>query len=392
MIKVQVVNQGITEVKVDVIVNAANEKLSWGGGVCGAIFRDCGDSKLQKECDKIGYCPTGSAVITNCYSVNAKKIIHAVGPIYKDHTSDDQLYNAYYNSLILANDNELSSIAFPSISTGIYGFPIRRASKIALKAVYDFEMKYSNSCIKDVYFTVIDNDTQYCFEKAVKEYKYAYSTIQELLDNMQIGYELSDSIFLELPFYYMFLNNEISKEDLLDRISYFKNIARYENKEDYNFIRFVKNQVNQIESRVKEVKERDTHGNIDFQKESGIWYYWATKISFWQGGDPDFDSMPENFKIFYFGKPPAYSEYLNLSFLNKEVYDNVKYKEYLKSEDAKFIPTYYDGMYGKVTPAYCESCIFNKEGFCYCYNLERSAVLAKVGIEALNKCEYHVSE
>ena len=136
-----VIKAGITKAKVDVIVNAANKYLKRGGGVCGAIFRDCNHSNdLQIECDKLAPINVGGAVITNAYDLPAKYIIHAVGPIYSnDKESSKLLRNAYYNSLKLADEKGLVSIAFPSISTGIFGYPLDKAARIAVNTMKEFK-------------------------------------------------------------------------------------------------------------------------------------------------------------------------------------------------------------------------------------------------------------
>jgi len=142
MADIEVVIGDITTLNVDVIVNAANEGLLAGGGVCGAIFAAAGADELSAACAEIGSCPTGSAVITDSCalrSVGIKYIVHAVGPIWPiaDEESDqarlldEQLAGAYRESLSLAESVGASSIAFPAISTGIYGFPVERAANIA---------------------------------------------------------------------------------------------------------------------------------------------------------------------------------------------------------------------------------------------------------------------
>ncbi len=125
--KINIIKGDITELSVDAIVNAANEDLLGGDGVCGAIFSKAGWAQLQAECDKIGHCDTGNAVITKGYNLKAKYVIHAVDPIYRGDESKELLAGAYYNSLRVANDNNIRSIAFPSISTGIYGYPLDKA-------------------------------------------------------------------------------------------------------------------------------------------------------------------------------------------------------------------------------------------------------------------------
>ncbi len=124
----------IAEEKVDVIVNAANTGLRGGGGVDGAIHRAAGSVVLE-ECKKIGGCKTGEAVMTTAGKLKAKKIIHTPGPVWKGGSSGEQelLRNSYKNSFKLAENAGLRTIAFPSISTGVYGYPIEEAAKIALK-------------------------------------------------------------------------------------------------------------------------------------------------------------------------------------------------------------------------------------------------------------------
>jgi O-acetyl-ADP-ribose deacetylase (regulator of RNase III) len=129
----------ITNESTEAIANAANSGLRGGGGVDGAIHR-AGGPKIMEECRKIGGCPTGSAVITTGGDLKAKYVIHAVGPVYKDGTKGEErlLASAYSKCLEIASDKGIKSIAFPSISTGVYGYPIGDASKTALKTVIDY--------------------------------------------------------------------------------------------------------------------------------------------------------------------------------------------------------------------------------------------------------------
>jgi O-acetyl-ADP-ribose deacetylase (regulator of RNase III) len=143
MKRIELVRGDITTLEVDAIVNAANSELMGGGGVDGAIHHAAGP-KLLEECLKIKErqdgCPPGEAVITSGANLKAKFVIHAVGPIWTDgNASEDHLLaNAYRNSLELAVSNSVKTIAFPNISTGIYGFPKKRAAEIAIREVKDF--------------------------------------------------------------------------------------------------------------------------------------------------------------------------------------------------------------------------------------------------------------
>ena len=127
----------ITELAVDAIVNAANAQLILGGGVAGAI-REKGGSSIQRECDQIGGTFVGGAVITGAGNLKANYVIHAVGPRMGEGDEDAKLENATYNTLRLAVDNNLESVAFPAISTGIFGFPVDRCAKIMIRTTRQF--------------------------------------------------------------------------------------------------------------------------------------------------------------------------------------------------------------------------------------------------------------
>ncbi|MBE8954691.1 MAG: macro domain-containing protein [Quinella sp. 2Q5] len=136
----KILSEDITRLKVDAIVNAANTNLLAGGGVCGAIFRAAGQRELQAACDKLAPIRTGEAVITSGFNLPAKFVIHTAGPIWHggDRGEAQLLRACYTNSLKLAAENNLTSVAFPLISSGIYGYPPRDALKVAVSAIEDF--------------------------------------------------------------------------------------------------------------------------------------------------------------------------------------------------------------------------------------------------------------
>jgi len=157
--KLIVIKGDITKLNVDAIVNAANHSLLGGGGVDGAIHRAAG-RELYEECKTLGGCNTGDAKITKGYKLPAKYVIHTVGPIYgrEGGNEADLLANCYKNSLTLAVAHNVRTIAFPSISTGAYGYPIEMASKIAVTTVKNF-LDEKKGYVEKVYFvTFSDTD------------------------------------------------------------------------------------------------------------------------------------------------------------------------------------------------------------------------------------------
>lgn len=171
----QIIHNNITEMQTDAIVNAANTNLWAGGGVCGAIFKKAASFELNKECLKLAPIKTGEAVITNGYHLLAKKIIHAVGPIYKDgnHNEAALLESAYLNALKLAVENNCHSIAFPLISSGIYGYPKTEALQVAVDTIGKFLMQDD----LDVYIVVFERESvqisNYLYDN-VSHYIHAY--------------------------------------------------------------------------------------------------------------------------------------------------------------------------------------------------------------------------
>jgi len=172
-VKLRIIQGDITQQTTDAIVNAANPSLMGGGGVDGAIHRAGGPAILE-ECKQIvarqGRLPTGKAVITTGGNLKAKHVIHTVGPIWHGgNTGEPELLaSAYHQSLTLAAKNNLSSISFPSISTGAYGYPVDQASRVAIDAVIAF-LSQSTTSIKEVTFVLFDAQTLGVYASALKE-------------------------------------------------------------------------------------------------------------------------------------------------------------------------------------------------------------------------------
>jgi O-acetyl-ADP-ribose deacetylase (regulator of RNase III) len=156
----------ITEMQTDAIVNAANAQLVLGGGVAGAIRRK-GGPQIQQECNKIGGTYVGGAVITTGGDLKAKYVIHAVGPRMGEGDEDSKLKNATLNSLKLADENNLKSITFPAISTGIFGYPIQRCAEIMLKATIEYLKGQTG--LEKVVFCLFGRDSYKVFEEQLKQ-------------------------------------------------------------------------------------------------------------------------------------------------------------------------------------------------------------------------------
>ena len=193
MLTIEIIKGNIVDCDTEAIVNAVNEDLIGGSGVCGAIFEEAGYEEMQEACDKIGHCDIGEAVITDGFNLKAKYVIHTVGPIYCDsrraykytieeiekigydniiineELSNKQLYNAYTNSLKLAEENGIKSIAFPTISAGAYGYPIDLACKIEIDAINDYRKNNQNSCIEKVVICAFMDETYDALTKLYKE-------------------------------------------------------------------------------------------------------------------------------------------------------------------------------------------------------------------------------
>lgn len=170
----EIIRNDITKLSVDAIVNAANTALKMGGGVCGAIFSAAGAEKLQAECESIGTCNVGEAVMTSGYSLPAQYIIHTVGPIWGGGSSGEAqlLRNCYTNSLTLALQQGCESIAFPLISSGIYGYPRDQALQIAISAISEFLLNHE----MNVHLVVYD-------KKAFRLSAKLFSAIKRYIDD-----------------------------------------------------------------------------------------------------------------------------------------------------------------------------------------------------------------
>ena len=164
MDRIEIIRGDITRLQVDAIVNAANSTLLGGGGVDGAIHRASGP-KLLEECRRLNGCPAGEARITRGYDLPAGYVIHTVGPVWHggNQGEPELLASCYRNSLQLAESKDLKTIAFPNISTGVYGYPKEKAAQIAINAVKEFLNKSSK--IEKVVFVAFDEENYNLYQK-----------------------------------------------------------------------------------------------------------------------------------------------------------------------------------------------------------------------------------
>ena len=167
--RIEVVQSDITKQKVDAIVNAANNSLLGGGGVDGAIHRVAGPELLE-ECSKLKGCPTGEAKITQGYRLPAKWVIHTVGPIWRggNYKEDEYLAQCYQSCFTLTEKYLLKTVAFPSISTGAYRFPLECATKIAVTETINFLKR--NNLVKKIIFVCFNNRVYDCYASELKKY------------------------------------------------------------------------------------------------------------------------------------------------------------------------------------------------------------------------------
>ena len=167
MINVVPIAADITTLDVDAIVNAANTSLFGGSGVCGAIFDAAGYEDMDVACKEIGNCEYGEAVVTPGFKLRARHVIHTVGPVYGQHhgAEPDILTSCYWQSLRVAEARQLQSIAFPLISTGVYGYPKREAVSVALKAIRQYSEDTPESSIKQVVMCAYSDEDQRLIER-----------------------------------------------------------------------------------------------------------------------------------------------------------------------------------------------------------------------------------
>ena len=216
-----IVRNDITKMKVDAIVNSANTRLEPGGGVCGVIFRAAGTQELQEECNAIGHCERGEAVITKGYNLPARYIIHTVGPVWSGGKSGEALClrACYINSLRIAESNGCNSVAFPLISSGIYGYPKEEALQVALSAIKEFLLTHE----LNVYLVVYDRESFTISKELFKDIKryiddnyvdenISYSRSQNAADSSRKRHQRERRF--ELNVAYNISISEMDKEDM----------------------------------------------------------------------------------------------------------------------------------------------------------------------------------
>ena len=185
----------ITKLKVDAIVNAANSSLLGGGGVDGAIHRAAGPGLLN-ECRTLNGCRTGEAKITGGYNLPAKHVIHTVGPIYSGSISDaEDLRNCYWNSLEVAKANDLHSIAFPGISTGVYGYPKKDAARIALKTVKEW-LEANSAYEMEITIVNFSEEDYLIYQTAFDHIRDAFNRVQKNLAGFASSADFSNTTIL----------------------------------------------------------------------------------------------------------------------------------------------------------------------------------------------------
>ncbi|WP_211653357.1 macro domain-containing protein [Planococcus alpniumensis] len=213
----QIVRNDITKMTTDAIVNAANSNLKMGGGVCGAIFRAAGPKQLQKACDRVGHCAVGEAVPTDGFELNAKYIIHTVGPVWEGGGRNEEvlLRNCYRNSLELAIELGCESIAFPLISTGIFGYPKESALRVATEEINEFLNEHD----MDVYLVVLDKQS---FGLSQKLYESIETFINEqeasVLEEQAVRYQDRREMEIPMSAPIEIVEQQLSLEEFLEEV------------------------------------------------------------------------------------------------------------------------------------------------------------------------------
>ena len=231
MTKFTLIKADITALIVDAIVNAANSSLLGGGGVDGAIHRAAGP-ELLKECQQLGGCKTGEAKITKGYRLPAKYVIHTVGPVWRggEHEEYKQLSSCYKNSIRLALENEVATIAFPCISNGVYGYPITKSALLALNSV-DVAIG-RDSPIQEVIFCCYSDEDLKVYQDALAEKKKNDTAIDNMFNSDEPEVEIPE--FLEAP------KEELNKkiQELLDMVRRYALLAEQPVKYEDNLLRW----------------------------------------------------------------------------------------------------------------------------------------------------------
>ena len=262
----QIVHNDITLMNTEAIVNAANTHLQQGGGVCGAIFQAAGEGALQKECNKIGTCPVGQAVITKGYQLPAKYVIHAVGPIWNGGNlgEDKLLASTYRSSLELAKKYKLKSIAFPLISSGIYGYPKEDALSIAVTEISEFLLDNE----MEIYLVVYDRKAIALSEKLFTEINHYINTYyddnHEFKVNRSVASNQSRFVLSEHTEKIFQQEDKLDEEVFDDGASFSYAIPTSINKD---YVRSINDLVNSVEETFSEMLLRviDKKGKTDVE-------------------------------------------------------------------------------------------------------------------------------
>jgi O-acetyl-ADP-ribose deacetylase len=229
MVQIEIILEDITKLQVDAIVNAANSSLLGGGGVDGAIHRAAGPG-LLRECESLNGCKTGEAKITKGYNLPAKYVIHTVGPIWSggNQNESELLSSCYTKSLKIAEANNLKTVAFPSISTGVYQFPKHEASKIAIEAILKFIKQHSQ--FEKIIFCCFDQETYNIYKQIRDKYIDFYPVRDD--DEIRTVAKLAYEIWNE---HYVPIIGQDQVAFMVDKFQSFEAITKQIKEEDYEY-------------------------------------------------------------------------------------------------------------------------------------------------------------